>query len=448
MAVRRAKATRAEPTGHIVAVVGAGPAGMYAARALANAGHEVVILNRDIKHGGLAEYGIYPDKHKMKGGLRKQFWAILDDERISYMGHVRVANDEGSAMSLDELRGLGFSAVVLAVGAQGTKLLGLPREEAEGVYHAKDLVYWYNHLPPFADMSVSFGKSVAIIGVGNVMVDIAHWLVIHEPEVEEIVVLSRRGPVERKYTPKEISYVAAAFDQDHLRGELERIRPRLEAVGQDIDEIWPDLTKFCDAPLEGPTNARMRFKFLTSPVSIETDERGKVRGVKVEHNVLEDKGEWTACRGTGEFEVLSVDTVVYAIGDSVDTTLGLPHGKDGFLTANEGESYQAQDGEPLDGVFLVGWARRASDGLVGKARQDAEIGCVEVNDYLGEATPPGDAAGVLKALTELLGARSKRYATAADVRRIVEIETARAESQGVPEFKFGSDEAMFAALDD
>ncbi len=445
MVVRSAKAG-VEATGHAVAVVGAGPAGMFAARALAAAGHEVVIINRDIKPGGLAEYGIYPDKIKMKSGLRKQFWKILEEPRIRYLGGVRVA--EGGDMTLKELRGLGFSALVLAVGAQGTKLLGLPGEQAEGVYHAKDLVYWYNRLPPFTDMAVRFGRRVAIVGVGNVMVDIAHWIVLNEPGVEEVVILCRRGPAERKYTPKEISYIAAAFDRERLAAEIERIRPQLEAVGQDPEGLLAELTASCDVPLSGPSAVRVTFEFLTSPVAIEADEAGRVAGVRVERNALVPReGGEPGSRGLGQFEVLPIDTMVYAIGDSVDPALGLPVGREGFATAQGGDSYQAEEGgAPVDGVFLVGWSRRASDGLVGKARQDAEIGCVEVNAWLAARAPEPAAAGAFdRLMAALAGCGADPMATEA-VRRLVEIEDARAEAEGLEEFKFGTDAEMRAAI--
>ena len=120
----------------VVFIVGAGPAGLYAAQKIARAGHEVVIFNRDIKPGGLAEYGIYPTKEKMKGGLRKQFAKILALPQVSYFGHLPVG--EGYALHLDALREFNPAALVFSVGAQGTKELGLPGEHAKGVYSAKD----------------------------------------------------------------------------------------------------------------------------------------------------------------------------------------------------------------------------------------------------------------------------------------------------------------------
>ena len=133
---------------YLVAVVGAGPAGLYASRELVKAGCRVALFNRDVKPGGLAEYGIFHNKLKMKTGLRKQFASILEDPQVEYYGNVEVC-EEGD-LTLQDLIDLGLQAVLVTVGAQGTKWLGLPGEDLEGVYHAKDVVYYYNHLPPFA----------------------------------------------------------------------------------------------------------------------------------------------------------------------------------------------------------------------------------------------------------------------------------------------------------
>ena len=117
-----------------VAVIGAGPAGLFGARELAAQGARVAIFNRDVKAGGLAEYGIYPDKHTMKEGLRKQFRQVLDLANIDYYGNVTVGST--GDLTLDELRALGFDAVLVTAGAQGTKSLGLPGEELEGARRA------------------------------------------------------------------------------------------------------------------------------------------------------------------------------------------------------------------------------------------------------------------------------------------------------------------------
>src|SRR5215469_7003705 len=207
-----------------VFVVGAGPAGLFAGQKLALAGHEVVIFNRDIKPGGLAEYGIYPLKEKMKAGLRRQFAKVLNLPNVHYFGHVPVRAD--SAFSIDTLRGLCPAAIVFAVGAQGTKKLGLVGESAAGIFSAKDFVYHYNQLPPFGTRDFSTGKRVAIVGMGNVMVDIARWLLLDDPshKAEEVIVIARRGPLEAKFDEKEFAYIHMYLDRAAFQKELLRVK--------------------------------------------------------------------------------------------------------------------------------------------------------------------------------------------------------------------------------
>jgi ferredoxin--NADP+ reductase len=444
-------------SGHLVAVIGAGPAGIYGVRKLAEAGHEVVVINRDIKPGGLVEYGIYFNKHKLKEGVRKQFRTILADPRVHYLGHIKVGAE--ADLTLEELRDiLKPSAVVVAVGAQGTKALGIPGDTAPGVYHAKDLVYHFNGLPEFSRRDFPLGDRVAIIGVGNVMVDIAHWLV-HEKKVREVVAVARRGPAERAYTDVEIQAVAANIDQAALRAELERVRPRLEAVGQDLDAIWKDLTKHCNAKSkEGESPSRMLFQFLSSPTEVVLDEAGRVRALRVENTELVKKGESLAAKGTGEFTDIACDTVVFAIGDKVDASFGLPCDGTVFLKnptpdpANPGdEAYQAfdpQTGAALDGVFLIGWSRQASDGVVGRAKLDGERGMAIVNRYLQQA-PAGSADGMsekVAALRELLQSRGVRSVDYADVQKLEAVEREESQKCGVEFFKFFSDEEMLMAI--
>ncbi|MGH7209636.1 MAG: FAD-dependent oxidoreductase, partial [Nitrospiraceae bacterium] len=132
---------------HLIIIVGAGPAGMAAANLLSKAGHEVVILNRDIKFGGLAEYGIFPSKLKLRGGLRKSYWEIIERPNVHYFGNVSVGKTKD--LTVDDLRSLEASALVFATGAQGTKTIGVEGDSATGVYHAKDVVYHFNRLPGF-----------------------------------------------------------------------------------------------------------------------------------------------------------------------------------------------------------------------------------------------------------------------------------------------------------
>lgn len=440
----------AEDLGHVVAVVGAGPAGLFATRALATAGCRVLLLNRDIKPGGLAEYGIFLDKYKMKGGLRRQFQKILSDPRVTYLGHVPVGPD--GPLTVAQLRGLGFDALVFAIGAQGTKYLGVEGERLPGVHHAKDLVYHYNRLPPFAEQEFPMGRRVAIVGVGNVMVDVANYCA-HYCDCDEIVAIARRGPFEKAYEDKEFEDIEDAFDLPLYRQELERIRPSLEAVDQNPNDLLKALAATPEPDL--PTRARLRFRFLASPKRVIA-EGGRVVALEVEETRLERKGERINAVGTGEVTRIPCDTVVFAVGDRVDERFGLPC-KDGlYVTApGAGEvpaaAYQVWDpekGQPLAGVFVVGWARRASDGVVGRAKLDAETGIKHVVSWL-QARPKRPAAEAVRVLDSVSAALQKAGAspvTYADVQRVEAEERARAAAAGVEELKFTSDAEMLALL--
>ena len=433
---------------HLVAVIGAGPAGLFAARALAATGARVILLNRDIKPGGLAEYGIFLNKYKMKGGLRRQFHKILTDPLITYLGHVTISNK--GDLTVSDLAGLGFDALVYAIGAQGTKYLGVDGERLPGVYHAKDLVYHYNRLPPFSERAFPMGRRVAIVGVGNVMVDIANYCA-HFADCDEIVAIARRGPFEKAYDDREFEDVEDAFDHGLYREELERIRPRLEAAGQNPHEL---LAALAATPEPLPrARARLRFRFLASPRRVVA-EGGRVVGLEVEETRLERKGDRIAAVGTGKTSIVPVDTVVFAVGDRVDEDAGLPY-EDGLYLTVPGEdpaaAYQVLDpaaGKAQPGVFVVGWARRASDGVVGRARLDAETGIKHVTGYLGDR-PRRSRAEADRAVESLRRALAERGATVVDypaVLRLEAAEKARAATDKVEEFKFASDREMLDAI--
>jgi ferredoxin/flavodoxin---NADP+ reductase len=445
-------------SGHLVVTIGAGPAGIYGVRKLAEAGHEVVIINRDIKPGGLVEYGIYFNKHKLKEGVRIQFRKILADPRVHYLGHIKIGAQ--ADLTLDELREvLNPSAVVVACGAQGTKALGIPGDTVEGVYHAKDLVYYFNGLPEFRRRDFKIGERVAIIGVGNVMVDVAHWLV-HEKKIKEVIAVARRGPAQRAYTDVEIQAVAANFDTAALREEIERVRPKLEAVGEDIETNYKDLTKHVNTKSkEGESPTRMLFRFLSAPTEVVCDETGKLRALRVENTELVKRGESLSAKGTGEFYDIECDTVVFAIGDRVDETLGLPcNGTEYVKNPNPDpdspgdESYQVFDpetGKVCPGLFVIGWSRQASDGVVGRAKQDGERGMAVVNRYLEKITP-GSAEGLsekIAALRQFLQSRGVRLVDYSDVQRLEAVEKQESQSREVEFFKYFTDDEMLAAID-
>jgi ferredoxin/flavodoxin---NADP+ reductase len=436
---------------HLVAVIGAGPAGIYATRKLTEAGHRVLLINRDIKPGGLAEYGIFLDKEKMKTGLRKQFQRILADPKVSYLGHVVVGG--GKDLALNDLQEIGFSAIVVSAGAQGTKKLGLPGEDLVGVYHAKDVVYHYNKLPPFSQQHFEIGKRVAIIGMGNVMVDVANWL-LNYMDIAEVTVVARRGPKEKAYDDGEFEVVEKYLDNEDMRKEIERIRPDLEIAGQNVEEI---IEKFVGTTTP-PPNQKLRFRYLCSPVKVVASSEGKVAGLEVELNKLVVENGRTAPKGTGQFTQFPLDCVIYAIGDQVDASLGLPFARGAFVT-NPAElpgdpnpaHYQPYDPDTqqiLEGIFLTGWSRNASVGLVGVAKQDAERGMKVVNAYIAsrEGFDQVIVEQKIEAVMDKLEEKKVSFVTKADIAVLEAVEKEEAKKRNTWEYKYASDEDMLNVI--
>lgn len=427
---------------YFVAVVGAGPAGLFGARELANQGARVVVFNRDIKPGGLAEYGIYPSKHTMKSGLRKQFRQALDLPNLEYFGNVTIG--EQGDLTLNDLRALGFQAILVTAGAQGTKWLGLPGENLTGVYHAKDVVYFYNQLPPYAQKPFRFGRRCAVIGAGNVMIDIAHYL-IREEKVDEVIAIVRRGPAEVKFDKKEMEYVIANLDLEALDAEIQRVTPIMQAVGQDPVTARASIVEALPKGLPRVSETKFRFEFLASPVQMCGDDAGNLTAVEIEDNILVEKNGDTKAKGTGNKRRLEVETIVFAIGDKVDESFGLPVEWNEFVKSEnprypiDGNSFET----PFEDVFVGGWSRKASSGLVGYARKDGTSASKAVWQYLQTKQP---AEVNMDALFERIRGLGKPVVMKDDIRKLEAAEIAEAQKRGLEAFKFDSNEDMLQAM--
>jgi ferredoxin--NADP+ reductase len=429
---------------------------MAVASSLAKAGHEIIILNRDIKFGGLAEYGIFPAKLKLRGGLKKQYWELLERPNVHYFGNVSIGN--GKDLTVEEVRSLGATAVVFSIGAQGTKAIGVEGDSAKGVFHAKDVVYHFNRLPGFGDRPFEMGKHVAVIGAGDVMVDIAHWLIRYK-KVERVTAIVRRGPAERKYNPKEIRMVCSNMDVSGIASEVARIKDRLAAVGQNADEILKGLTDEFTKCEPKVSETQMGFKFLASPKRILVDGNNRVRGLEMEDNKLDPKGEDTVAVGLKQYYEFPCDSVVFAVGDKVDETVGLPY-KSGLFVTNPNKTgndpddalFQAYDetaGKVVDGVFLAGWARKASEGLVGIAKRDGDWCADVVTKYLSTKTSGSlsDIKVVLGKLASTLTAHKSHPVDLAGLRILESNEKSHWGEDCIGEFKFTNNQEMLKLIE-
>ncbi len=437
---------------YMVAVIGAGPAGLYASRKLAEAGVRVVLFNRDIKPGGLAEYGIYHDKYKMKHGLRAQFRQILSLPGIDYFGNVTVCC--GGNIVLEDILESGFHAALVTTGAQGTKWLRMPGENLPGVYHAKNIVYHYNLLPPFSQKKYLIGQHVALVGAGNVMLDIAHYLV-RDLKVEEVIVVVRRGPAEVKFARKELESVAANLNLEALEAEFARLGSLMQAAGQDPQLAHSAFTDALPKALPPNSETCLRFEFLSSPVRVMGDWMNGVSGLKVEENTLIAQDGVVKARGTGNSRIIPADTVIFAIGDTVDKDFCIPVYNDAYMTAKEPrfpvegisfEAFNPDTNQSIQRVFLAGWARQASTGLVGYARKDSELAAQAVLQFLQTQPPMRDLENVLEKFEQRLVETHERVVTRDHLAKLEEAEEAEVTRLGVEDFKFATNDEMFTAM--
>jgi ferredoxin--NADP+ reductase len=436
---------------HLVAVIGAGAAGMFAAQELANNGNHAVIFNRDIKPGGLVEYGIYPNKLKIKKGIRKQFDQVLENENIDYFGNILIGN-EGD-LTLDQLREIGFDAILVAAGAQGTKWQGLPGEEYSGVLHAKDLVYHYNLLPPYSQMNFDIGKKVAIIGVGNVMMDIARYLIM-DRDVEEITAIARRGPGEIKFDTQELSNIYENLDKDHFEAEVQAAEALMSSLGQNPEIPREMVRAAANKAKETDKNTVFRIKFLYSTIRILGNKDHQVCGLELGKNTLVINDGTPRPTATGEKEILDVDTVIFAIGDRVDEKLGLPVKGHEFYKGwyprfpIKDLSYEAFDpntGNIIEDIFVAGWSRKASTGLAGLARRDGVNAAKAMVQYL-ETLPSNGKKATSQEILQKLETINPKVIHKQHLIYLQMEEQSKAQALGVEDFKFNSNEEMFAHL--
>jgi ferredoxin--NADP+ reductase len=298
-------------------------------------------------------------------------------------------------------------------------------------------------LPPFSQRKYRFGKRAAIIGAGNVMVDIARFL-IHYQGVEEVTAVVRRGPAEVNFTKDEMKHLISYLDLDEYENELKRVLPALEAIQQDPEigrhKVIDSLAK-ADPKIK---NAKFHFDFLASPTGM-IGENGVLTQLEVEDNILTERDGKTSAKGTGTKHTLDVDTVIFAIGDQVDANFGLPTEWGEFSKNTEPKfpvenvSYEST----TEGVFVGGWSRKASEGLVGYARRDGTNAAKAVMQYLQANQPAHASADAVAARIKSL---QKPIVSKDDIKRLEAAEAEEAKKRNLEEFKFASNEEMLQVM--
>ncbi len=381
-----------------VAVVGSGPAGLYTAEALVKQAAalpapvrvQVDVLDRLPTPYGLVRYGVAPD-HKSIKSVANYLRRVLESPDVRFLGGVQLGTD----VTREDLTGA-YDAVVYATGAMRDRRLGIPGEDLSGSYAATDFVNWYCGHPDLdMDAFTLDAESVAVIGVGNVAVDVARILArdveelaetdVPEPvlaalrasKVREVHMIGRRGPAQAKFTTKELRELGelpgvtvsvepaeldlTGFDSSGESAELaesdRRVRGNLVAMRE-----W------LSAPAAAGPGRRLRVRFWLRPVEILSSSSGTVRGLSLERTRLTSDGTF---EGTGEIETLDTQLVLRSVGYQSVPLDGVPFDSRSCTVPNASGRVLGASGAPLPGEYVAGWLKRGPTGVIGTNKSDA-----------------------------------------------------------------------------
>jgi ferredoxin--NADP+ reductase len=378
-----------------VAVVGSGPAGLYTAEALIKQAAaldepravRVDVIDRLPTPYGLVRYGVAPD-HKSIKSIADYLRNVLEHDRVSFVGGVHLGDD----VTREDLLA-SYDAVVYATGAMRDRQLGVPGEDLPGSVAATDFVNWYCGHPDVDPGTFSLdAESVAVIGVGNVAVDVARILA-RQPEelagtdvsqpvldalmaskVREVHMIGRRGPAQAKFTTKELRELGELPGVDVVVGDgeadLDAFDPtgessRLAAEDRRVRGNYTVIKNWAERPAAGSAR-RLTLRFWLRPTEILGPQR--VTGLTLERTRLDENGRFT---GTGELETLDVQMVARSVGYQSVPLPGLPFHEASHTVPNIAGRVIGPDGNPLPGEYVAGWLKRGPTGVIGTNKSDA-----------------------------------------------------------------------------
>ena len=428
---------------HTIAIVGSGPAGLYAAEHLMKSrpGLEVDVFDRLPTPYGLVRIGVAPD-HQGTKNVWRVFQRTAKRAELRFLGDVEIGRD----LSLPELR-RHYDAVVLAVGAPLDRELGVPGEHLHGVFSSQELTGWYNGHPDFSARHPDLAKSIettggiAVIGQGNVAVDVVRVLGRTPPEmlktdlpayareriasapIRDIYMIGRRGPAEASFTPVELrelgelAETVAVVDGSQLPETIQAKDPKDQKLKEKILEILRGYAQNDPAS----KRARLHIAFYSAPHEI-VGESGRVKQLVLRRTRVEG-GKAVE---TGETYTIDVGVVVKAIGYHVAPLEGVEMPKGATHYPNEG-------GKVGEGLWAVGWAKRGPSGVIATNRQDS----MEVAERVLRELPPEPKPGPRAAIDAMLAERGVRVVTFADWEKIEKVEAERAKD-GAPRCKVTS----------
>ena len=401
-----------------IAIVGAGPAGIYAADLLIKSelrDFEVEIDLFDLLPApyGLVRYGVAPDHPRIKGIIRA-LYEVLDRGDIRFFGNVEYGKD----ITLEDLK-QHYNAVIFATGAIRDAELNIPGINLDGSYGAADFVNWYDAHPDFPREWPLEAREIAVIGNGNVALDVARVLVklpqdmlstdipanvyegLKASPVTDVHVFGRRGPAQVKFTPLELREAThiegvdcIVYDEDFMYDEGSQ-----EAI--DTNNQTRVMVNTLEAlraePQNTGANRRLHLHFFSSPVEV-IGENGKVTGLRIERTKLDGKGGVVP---TGEFREFPIQAFYRAVGYFGSELTEIPFdGKYGVIPNDGG---RVLDGtEQIPGVYATGWIKRGPVGLIGHTKSDAleTIGNIIADKASWWQPSVTDADGVVQVLKE------------------------------------------------
>lgn len=441
-----------------VAVIGAGPAGIYAADILSKAEIETQIdlFERLPAPFGLVRYGVAPDHPRIKQ-IITALYKILQRGDIRLLGNTEIGLD----VTIEELRDH-YDAIIVATGSDRDAPLNLPGADLPQSYGAADFVSWYDGHPDYPRSWELDAKEVAVIGVGNVALDVARILAKHQPDlmsteipdnvakilatnpVTDVHVFGRRGPAQVKFTPLELRELGKVPDVDVIVSEEdfdfdEGSQEALRASNQQR-QVVKTLTHYASIdPEEQTASRRIHLHLFEAPVEIVPDADGAVAALRTERTELIGDGN---VAGTGEYKTWPVQAVYRAVGYFSSPLPGLPFDTERGVIPNDGGRVlnEVDSNEVLPGLYATGWVKRGPVGLIGSTKSDAQ----ETIANLVQDVQAGRTSGATQTedITALLEQRGVPYTTWHGWELLDAYERALGEAQGRERVKVVSRDAM------
>lgn len=433
-----------------VAIIGSGPSGIFSAEALlkqATMPVQIDVIDRLPTPYGLLRYGVAPDHQTIKS-LSKGFEKVLSDPRVRFLGNVEFGKDLTYAQARAH-----YDALIYTVGASVDRQMNIPGESLSGSLSATEFVAWYNGHPDAATREMlREARSVAVVGLGNVALDVSRILAktaaelqqsdmaehalraLAQSGVQDIWILGRRGPAQAKFTSKELREFGELQDAEPVVIPQEiALTPAEEAQITDnmVKKNLELLREFAARPSAGKAR-RVHFRFWVSPVELVADENGQVSGIKLERNRLDDGGNVV---GTGEFETLAVQMVLRSVGYKGKPLPDVPFDERRGVIPNAAGRVDGRSGE-----YTAGWVSKGAQGVVGNNRKDAtEMVALLLQDAQAGLLPvPSDHQDMQEGL-RLRGIEVFGYD---DWHRLDEYEVQEGQKQGRPRQKVVLKEEM------